>query len=227
MKHLLANFKIQLNENLYLKDPESSDLGKKIVDSSIDLIDEIGFEHFTFKKLANLIGSTESSVYRYFENKHKLLVYLTNWYWSWLEYQLVFSISNIEDSRLQLSKALDIVARTPEKDDKFSHINEVKLGRIVIAEFAKSYLTKEVDQENKEGYFSIYKRVVGRIADLIKAINNDYPHPRSLVSTVMHGALQQQYSREHLPSLTDCTDNDELVKFYINLVFREIESSSK
>ena len=77
MQDLLANIKIQVNPKTYVKDPETSDLGKKIIKNSILLIDEIGFEEFTFKKLGEKIGSNESSIYRYFENKHKLLVYLS------------------------------------------------------------------------------------------------------------------------------------------------------
>ena len=81
MDRLLSNIKIQVNEKVYLKDPDSSELGKKIIRGSIDLIDEIGFEQFTFKKLAIKINSTEASVYRYFDSKHTLLVYITLWYW--------------------------------------------------------------------------------------------------------------------------------------------------
>ncbi|WP_224489628.1 TetR/AcrR family transcriptional regulator [Robertkochia flava] len=222
MKQILSNFKIQVNENIYLKDPESSKLGKKIIDHSILLIDEIGFEHFTFRKLAEQIQSTESSVYRYFENKHQLLVYLTNWYWSWIEYKLVFSTHNIADPTTKLELGLEIATRAPAEDEQFSHVNEVKLGGIVVAEFSKSYLTKEVDQENQEGYFATFKRLVSLLAEMIKEVNPEYPHPKSLISTVIQGALHQQYSREHLPSLTDCKNDDELVQFYKNLVLKQI-----
>ena len=89
MEQLLQSVKIAINEKLYLKDPESSELGKRIVEKSIVMINELGFDGFTFKKLGIAIKSNESSIYRYFENKHKLLLYLTSWYWGWLEYQLV------------------------------------------------------------------------------------------------------------------------------------------
>ena len=97
MKTLLSNLKIDINDKIYLKDPESSDLGKRIIEHSINLIDDIGFDSFTFKKLGAIIGSNESSIYRYFESKHKLLLYLTSWYWGWLEYQLVFSTTNMSN----------------------------------------------------------------------------------------------------------------------------------
>ena len=71
---------IKISQELFLKDPQSTDLGKRIVSASIALIDELGFEAFTFKKLGVAIGSPESSVYRYFGSKHQLLVYLLCWY---------------------------------------------------------------------------------------------------------------------------------------------------
>ena len=37
-------------------------------------------EEFTFRKLAQKINTTEASVYRYFENKHRLLIYILAWY---------------------------------------------------------------------------------------------------------------------------------------------------
>ena len=64
---------IKMNESLFLRDPEQSELGKNIIKFSIELIQKNGFEAFTFKKLAEAIGTTEAGVYRYFENKHKLL----------------------------------------------------------------------------------------------------------------------------------------------------------
>ena len=109
MDRLLQSVKIAINDKIFLKDPESSDLGKKIIEHSILMIHEIGFEKFTFKKLGEVIKSNESSIYRYFENKHKLLLYLASWYWGWLEYQLVFSTNSIGDPSKKLEKAIEIV----------------------------------------------------------------------------------------------------------------------
>ena len=92
MKAILSQIKIQVNPKLYLKDPHTSELGEKILKKSIILIDELGFEHFTFKKLATEINSTEASIYRYFESKQKLTFYLINWYWSFIEYRKKFTL---------------------------------------------------------------------------------------------------------------------------------------
>ena len=83
--------KITLNDRLFLRNPEETELGKKIIQHAIVLIHQIGFESFTFKKLAFEIGTTEAGIYRYFENKHLLLIYIVDWYWAWQEYRLLFS----------------------------------------------------------------------------------------------------------------------------------------
>ena len=121
MNTVLSNLKIQINEKIFVKNPETSDLGKKILEQSILLIDDIGFDNFTFKKLGEKIGSNESSIYRYFENKHKLLVYLSSWYWSWMEYKLVFATANILDPKEKLKIAITIVTEkvTEERTNIF------------------------------------------------------------------------------------------------------------
>ncbi|MFH6603391.1 TetR/AcrR family transcriptional regulator [Maribacter algicola] len=222
MDQLLQSVTIRINDKLYVKDPESSELGKRIVTESIAMIVDIGFESFTFRKLGIKIGSNESSVYRYFENKHKLLLYLTSWYWGWLEYQLVFATNSIADPSERLKRAIQVVTRTIEEDSAFSHINEILLNKIVINEYSKSYLTKEVDAENKDGYFVIYKRLVNRISAMIKAVNNEYEYPLSLASTVLEGSLHQHFLKDHFTSLTDCRENVDPTEYFIQLVFNTL-----
>lgn len=219
MKYLLSSLAITINDKIYLKDPESSDLGKRIIEHSILLINDIGFDGFTFKKLGVKIGSNESSIYRYFESKHKLLLYLTSWYWTWLEYQLVLSTNSLEDKTSRLEKAIDVLTQTTTIDSSFSHIDEVVLKCIVINEYSKSYLTKEVDSENKEGYFSVYKRLVNRLKDMISEVDNTYKYPLTLASTVIEGAMHQHFLKDHFKSITECSNTLEPKEFFKNLVF--------
>ena len=93
---------ISIDPSFYCKDPESSALGKKIMQVGIEMIHELGYEAFTFKKLGVQINSNESSIYRYFESKHSFLVYLVNWYWSWIECKLVFATINIHSAEERL-----------------------------------------------------------------------------------------------------------------------------
>ncbi len=218
MKNLFSGLKIEVNKNLYVKDPDSSPLGKKIVEQSIQLINHSGFEQFTFKKLGAEIGSNESSVYRYFENKHKLLLYLTSWYWGWKEYQLVFGTNNIQDPKQKLDNAINILTRNVEKDTWTSHIDEVLLNKVVVNEFSKSYLTKEVDHENKEGFFEVYNRLAFRLKEMILAVDKDYPYASSLASTVLEGALHQHFLKEHFPALTECNHKISPTHYFTHLV---------
>ena len=224
MERLLSNLKIVVNENIYVKDPQSSNLGKRIIEDSILLINELGFENFTFKKLGVRIGSNESSIYRYFENKHKLLLYLTSWYWGRLEYQLVFSTNSINDPVNKLKKAIEIVTKPKEIESEFSDGNEAMLHKIIINEYSKSYLTKEVDAENKEGCFVIYKRLVSRISEMIKEVDRHYLYPSSLASTILEGSLHQHFLKDHFVSLTDCHSHTDPTKFLTDLVFRVLNT---
>lgn len=225
MKNLFASLKIEVNKNLYVKDPESSALGKKIVEHSILLINKMGFEHFTFKKLGVKIGSNESSIYRYFENKHKLLLYLTSWYWGWKEYQLVFATANIEDPERRLETGIEVLTRSVEKDSFISHIDEVILNKVVINEYSKSFLSKEVDKENKEGFFAVYNRLAMRLKEMILAVDRNYPFPSSLASTVLEGALHQHFLKEHFSSLTECSDKVLPSEYFTHLVFSTLNSN--
>ncbi|WP_333876535.1 TetR/AcrR family transcriptional regulator [Flavobacterium sp.] len=217
MNSVLSNLKIQVNEKIYVKDPETSALGKKIIQESILLMDEIGFEDFTFKKLGERIGSNESSLYRYFENKHKLLLYLSSWYWGWMEYRMVLSTTNINDAMEKLKRAITIVTEKIEDDSATLHINESVLNKIIIAEFTKTLLTKEVDEENKEGFFLVYKRVINRIIDIIQEVNPEYGYAKSLASSIVEGSLHQHFLKDHLKTITNCNENNSPTQFYIDL----------
>ena len=215
---------ILVNNNTFLKNPESSDLGKSIIEGGIDLINEIGFESFTFRKLAKRIGSTEASVYRYFESKQRLLIYLTCWYWRWLDYKLILATTNIESAEQRLERAIRVLVRQVEQDSDFSHINEVKLNQIIIAESSKAYLNKHVDEENKEGFFLDYKELVERVSQIVLEINPNYKYPHMLITTLIEGAHLQRFFAEHLPRLTNVVEGeDSVTEFSVQTIFKAIK----
>jgi AcrR family transcriptional regulator len=218
MELILSNIIITVNDKLYVKNPETSALGKKIIEHSILMMDQIGFENFTFKKLGESIGSNESSIYRYFESKHKLLLYLSSWYWGWMEYKLVFATNNIASPEEKLKKAIAIVTEKIEDDSTTAHINESILNKIIIAEFTKTLLTKEVDEENKIGFFLVYKRVINRIIEMILAVNPEYQFAKSLASSIVEGALHQHFLKDHLKTITNCNETISPTHFYMDLV---------
>lgn len=223
MEPYLQQFRIRVHEGLFLKDPDTTALGRTIVQESIELIEELGFEGFTFKKLGTKIGSPESTVYRYFENKHKLLVYLISWYWAWQEYRVVFATANVDDPSEKLKKALLSLTQPVEQDSDIQYINEEKLYKIVMAESSKAYFTKEVDADNREGFFVGLKRLVRRVADMVQEVNPDYPYPHALITAVLEGAHQQRFFAQHLPTLSEAGKTAEsLTEFLLQLVFRTI-----
>ncbi|MBU6123461.1 TetR/AcrR family transcriptional regulator [Hymenobacter siberiensis] len=218
-----AHLRIDLNEKLYLRDPQATDLGRRLVAESVLLIDEIGFEQFTFKKLAQRMESTEASLYRYFENKHKLLVYLVSWHWAWLRYQIRFHTHNVPDARERLRLILGILTRAHEDDPATTQLDEAALYRIVVHEASKSYLTRDVDGDNREGLFREYKQLAAGIVAVVQEINPAYAYPHALVSTLLESARKQLFFAQHLPSLTDAItgnkDENTLQDFLAQLAF--------
>jgi len=216
---------IKMNEKLFLRNPEQSELGRKIILYSIQLIHKNGFEDFTFKKLAKEMGSTEAGIYRYFENKHKLLIYLTAWYWNWLEYQVSFQTHNLEDPVVKLRMVIKLLASTVEDDVRTDHIDESSLHQIIITEGSKAYLTRNVSEDNKDQLFKPYKDLCAVIGNMILACNPNYKYPKSLASTIIEMAHFQNFFMNNLPSLTDFgghKDELEIVSFLEDLVFSSI-----
>ena len=197
----LVNFKV--NGKIYLKDPESSSIGKEIVKKSIDLIYKLGFEQFTIKKLAIEIDTTEATIYRYFESKHRILLYILNWYWSYMEFLLVFKLQNVRTAKEKLKIIVELLTgELPDHSGLYDY-NKSSLNQIVIAESSKVYLIKEVAEINKDEVFKPYKDLCTRISEVIKEYNPGYKYPKSLSSTLIEASHQQQFFSINLPRLTD------------------------
>lgn len=217
---------IKMNEALFVRNPEQSELGKNIIQHSIQLIDKNGFEAFTFKKLADDIGTTEAGIYRYFENKHKLLVYLTAWYWGWLEFQISYHTNNIKDPTVKLKRVIKLLATTVEDDELTGYVNEGLLHQIVISEGSKAYLTKQVGEDNKLQFFKPYKDLCAVVGNIILECSPKYKYPKSLASTIIEMAHFQNFFMNNLPSLTDfgkTKEETEIISFLNDLVFSSLK----
>lgn len=203
---------LDIKEGLFLRNPQRTVLGRKILQHSVLLIDEIGFERFTFKKLAERIRSTEASIYRYFENKHLLLLYLVNWYWEWMKFRIDFKMMNITDPKEKLRIAISSIVDTAKRNTRVEFIDEDVLHRIVVSEGTKAYHNKEVDEQNKEGFFLSYKSLCKKIADIIQELNPNFPYPRALASNLLEMANNHIYFAEHLPRLTDVDSREDILQ---------------
>lgn len=215
---------ITVSDKLYVKNPDETELGRKILSKSIELLNDLGYEHFTFKKVGLAIESTEASVYRYFQNKHQLLAFLINWYWGWLEVKMAHEFIVLNTPEDKLRKAIELLVYPMDQDDRIPHINENQLQHIVVSEYPKIYLTKEVDQENQEGYFLGYKRICDTLSLLALQINPDFKHPHSLFATVIEAAQSQQFFAEHLPRLSDAKKGQaDIVSFLTQMTIKTIQ----
>lgn len=213
---VLLNFK--LNEHLYLRDPESSEVGKAIVKNAIDLIYDIGFEQFTFKKLAQKIDSTEATIYRYFASKHKLLTYILSWYWYYLLFIAKMRLQEVNSADEKLRLVLNIITHN---DTGASAVRDYDLNRlhgIVISESSKSYLVKDVDEINKDMIFSPLKSLCQYLAEIILALRPGFAYPKSLASTLLETAHDQQFFSEHLPKLTDNKSKKQHKKYVLDYI---------
>ena len=206
---MAVGIKISLSSSLFQRDPQETALGQKIIKHSILLIDEIGFEAFNFKKLAKRMHSTEASVYRYFENKHKLLLYLVSWYWEWVGFLIDMNTMNIEDPKRRLKIIIETLVSASKENPSIEYVNESVLHRIIISEGSKAYHIKKVDEENKDGLFLNYKQLSEKVATVISEVNSKFPYPHTLASNLFEMANSHIYFAQHLPALTDvCVEKD-------------------
>jgi AcrR family transcriptional regulator len=204
------NVDIKINEKLYLRDPKSSDLGKKIIKHGIVMIEQIGIEDFTFKKLALEIKTTEASIYRYFENKQLFLLYILSWYWQWLEYLIVYKTNNITDSFQKIEITLDVLLLNTDADlESGLGVDKKLLHLLVIKESSKSYLNHQVQKYNEASFFKAYKDLSKRIASILLEINPNYKYSKSLTTTILLMSRNLYFFMENLPSLTDYAETKE------------------
>lgn len=215
-----------MNEKLFLRNPEESVLGKKMVKHGLILINKLGFEEFTFKKLSLEISTTEASIYRYFENKHKFLIYLINWYWSYLEYKSIFRLNNITNAEIKLKTIIKLlVEEPPVKKIESDFITENEAYKLMMWEGSKAYLTRNVSKDNKDRLFKPYKDLCERISIIIKEYNPKYKFPHSMASTLLELAHSQKFFMQNLPALTDFSKEDDdkkIILFLESILFNSI-----
>lgn len=207
----LLSIELKINEKLYKSDPQHTVLGRKLLQYSVLMIDELGIEDFNFKKLAIQAGATEAAVYRYFENKYALLIYLVNWYWEWMRFRLEFRTLDLQTPEQRLRAAISCIVDTAKRDAEIAFIDEDVLHRIVVAEGTKAYHNKAVDVQNRNGYFQAYKAICDKVSAIILENRPSFPYPRALAINLLEMASNHIYFAAHLPGLTEVKDGDDVL----------------
>jgi hypothetical protein len=153
---------------------------------------------------------------------------LTAWYWGWLEFQISFHTNNINDPTEKLKRVIKLLAAAVEDDEQTKYINESLLHQIVISEGSKAYLTKQVEEDNKQHFFKPYKDLCAVVGTIISECNPAYKYPKSLASTIVEMAHFQNFFMNNLPSLTDFgnkKEESEIISFLNDLVFASLNKS--
>jgi AcrR family transcriptional regulator len=194
-----------------LKDPTQTELGRSIFKHGIYMIAELGFEEMNFKKLGKAIGSPEASIYRYFENKHKFLLYIMAMYWGMIDQHCEKIIKSNVSLEEKLYSILDLLCTSPDIPYGNEKIPGEVIYEIVIGESVKTFMTKHVDADNSHGAFRTLKSTTSHIAELLSEYSPDYLFPKALASTIIEMSLYHRYFSKHLPSMTDIGKHHSIV----------------
>jgi len=194
-----------------LKDPRQTKLGRSIVKNGIYMIAELGFEEMNFKKLGKAIGSPEASIYRYFENKHKFLLYIMAMYWGMIDQHCEKIIHSRNGHEEKIYSILELLCTSPDIPFGNVKIPGEVIYAVVIGESVKTFMTKHVDADNHHGAFRTLKSTTSHLAELLSEYSPDYPFPKALASTIIEMSLYQRYFSEHLPSMTDIGKHQSIV----------------
>lgn len=220
--------KINLNEGLYVRDPQDTVLGRKIIDHSILLIYEHGLEGFTFKKLANKINSTEASIYRYFKCKELLLLFLISWYWEWVNYLIKINTLNVDDAQKKMQIIIKTLLLATEENSSISYINERVLQKIVTTEGIKTYRTRSVKDKNSKGFFTSYKNLIATISEVVLEVNPNFKYPQTMATNLFEMSNAHVYFSRNLPKLTNISnekniisDTEKMLNYFVDRLLRE------
>jgi AcrR family transcriptional regulator len=205
---------------LHLKDPASSELGRTLLAQGLGLMLELGLEAFTFRKLAKRAGTTEVTVYKYFANKQRLLQYYYQLYWLWLRQVGLQEAEHISEPRELLAHMVEVLCGVWPAALPPLQLDPVGLRKLVIAEGMKSYLHKNVDDDNARRLFHPYKELSAFVASRMVACRADVPWPRSFATTVIEMAHSLPFLMEHLPSLTELSSRRDLKQLAEHLLHR-------
>lgn len=220
-----VNISFSVNEKLFKKNPEESLIGKEIVSNSIELIKTLGIENFTFRKLGAKINHTEATIYRYFENKQMLLLYIVNWYWLYIDFLIDFKIQNQDDPKQKIKEIIAVFSQNLSHSILTSSYDLSSIFQIINREGNKVYLHTEVKEINEFQLYKPYKDLCVKIAKVFIEYNPNYLYSHSLASTLIESSHLQIFFTENLPRLTDVDETNKkgyTYNFLLDLIFKSL-----
>jgi AcrR family transcriptional regulator len=218
----MPRYLIEPTSELSLRDT-GSPMGARILEVGLELLNEIGLEAFTFKKLGDRIGCTEVTVYHYFANKQRLLQYYFQVYWLWLATHCRQEGRSVKDPWVRLQGDIRALSGIWSADALAAQFAPGALRELVINEGSKSFMHKNVDSDNKRKLFQPYKDLCGHLAMELRACAPRIRSPRSFATTLVEMAHSLEFAMRHLPALTELSERKErkkLSEFLIDLAER-------
>jgi len=219
MQTLTSHIALVFDKCLFTKDPMSSSIGQAIVRESVEMMASQGLDHFTFKKLAHKLDSTESTIYRYFQNKNQLANYLASWHWSQLEWRIAFATANISDPKLRLQKAIHELCVWVKNNPSTRQLNEAKLQQLVINTGFSAFVPADLSKAEREGYLAAYSFLINRLAEIIKVSYQKTSHPHSFATLLIEAIQHQMFLQLNAPSLTDIKGKEDQIEAFILQIF--------
>lgn len=222
----MPRYLIEPAAGLALRDT-ASPMGTRIVNEGLALLNEIGLEAFTFKKLAERIGCTEVTVYHYFANKQRLLQYYFQVYWLWLATHCQQEGRTMKDPLARLHGDIRALCGLWPVDALAAQFDPAALRELVISEGSKSFMHKNVDSDNKLKLFKPYKDLCAHIAAELKTCAPRMRNARSFSTTLVEMAHSLEFAMHHLPALTELSekkDRKQLAAFLTDMTDRYLGS---
>ncbi|MBL7812132.1 MAG: TetR/AcrR family transcriptional regulator [Bacteroidetes bacterium] len=211
--------RVSLPPVLYIKNPQETALGQSLLEHAAACISRDGLEEFNFRKLAQAAGCTEATVYRYFENKHKLVLLLMNLFWGYVDFQIQQRIRFEPKAEAALNACLNELGNLQLHEIHNPHFAEL-LVHLAAREGVKMHLGKDIHAETQDGSLTHYLRLLQTVEDLLRL--NHVSYPRALAGLLLDSALQQHFYRHNEPLLTDSACEEEgCVQFLQSLIHRE------
>lgn len=220
MNSFFQNINVNVSQNLYLKDPLSSELGIHILDKGLFLMNALGYENFTIKKLAEAIKTTESSIYRYFENKRKLAFYFLSWYCAMVEFLILTHISENDSLDEKINQIIGILINQHELKHCHPDLSYSDLQQLISADL------EHIANSNDSAFLNLKNEVtdslIMRISHLLAPHCATSIKIKELIIMLFNDLHRQKRSAILLQEAATFKTNDELAAYYKDILTKLI-----
>lgn len=218
--HSLAEiFELHIPDAVFVKNPRESELGMKILHKGTEMLAKEGIDSFNFKKLAIAIQTTEASAYRYFDNKHKFLLYVINIYYGWMEYSIAVAEYEEKKTENKIKRAIEsIIAPNHMPVDNVEFAKNIR--KVAIQEGVKLHFNLHIKDEIKNGSMTCYSRLTQRLSGLIRNIAPHYQFSEPLANLVIESVFHQLF-QIGIMSKSDVVKHEKKIQLFLTQLIQQ------